>query len=117
MRSAARVAATAALSLALLAGAFGPATAQTAPTAGALSLSPRTFDGDSGLLQLDVKVSVAPSGSRLLVAFRFAPRGAAQQCEQQVTRVVSSSLQLGGERTRRAIVLVRARVARNWRAR
>jgi hypothetical protein len=43
--------------------------ASPAPT-GALTLSPRDFDGDSGLLQLDVGVSFAPPGSRLLVAFR-----------------------------------------------
>ena len=74
MRSAARVAVAAALSVALRAGALAPALAQSAPAAGTLTLSPRTFDGDSGLLQLDVKVSPASPGSRMLVAFRCAPR-------------------------------------------
>ena len=85
MRSALRVGATAALSLPQRAGALNPVQAQYEPTARALTLSPRSFDGDSGLLQLDVKVSFAPPGSRMVVAFRCAPRGAAQHHEQRFT--------------------------------
>ena len=83
MRSALRVGATAALLLPQRAGALNPGPAQYAPTARALTLSPHSFDGDSGLLQLDVKVSFAPPGSRMVVAFRCAPRGAAQHRTQR----------------------------------
>jgi hypothetical protein len=49
------------------------ASAALAAPAGTLTLSPRAFDGGSGLLQLDVGVSFAALGSRLLVALRCAP--------------------------------------------
>lgn len=55
--------------LARRASALEAVASSDAPT-GTLVLSPRDFDAESGQLQLDVGVSFAPPGSRLLVAFR-----------------------------------------------
>jgi hypothetical protein len=60
-----------AVAVARRASALEPASASSAAPDGTLTLSPRGFDG--GLLQLDVGVSTAAPGSRLLVAFRCVP--------------------------------------------
>jgi hypothetical protein len=89
-----------AVAVARRASALEPAASSAAP-AGTLTLSPRGFDG--GLLQLDVGVSFAAPGSRLLVAFRCV------LCARIIAdNVLNASvpLQLVGGRHRRTIVLV-----------
>ena len=93
-----------AVAVARRASALEPASASSAAPDGTLTLSPRGFDG--GLLQLDVGVSTAAPGSRLLVAFRCVPcaRISATFAENVLNASVPS--QLVGGRHRRTIVLV-----------